>query len=54
MNEDTDYVSHFLRVHYQDFPAIFTSRLEKKGGVVEVDMIRSANGRNPVVRAKTK
>jgi len=43
VNEETDYVSHFLRVLHQDFPAIFASRLEKKGGFVEVDMIRSAN-----------
>ena len=43
VNIDEDYVSHFLRVAYQDFPSMFTARVtleEMRGGHVEVDLMR--------------
>lgn len=43
VNMDEDYISHFLRVAYQDFPSMFAARValeEMRGGHVEVDLMR--------------
>ena len=43
VNIDEDYISHFLRVAYQDFPTMFAARValeEMREGHVEVDLMR--------------
>ena len=45
VNENTKYVSHFLRVPYEDYPARFASIVaekERKGKKIEVDEMRLA------------
>ena len=41
LNVDTQYVGHFLRIPYRDYPTIFEEVLREKGDcVIEVDEMR--------------
>ena len=42
MNENTKYVSHFLRVPYKDYPDRFREAVAKHRRPVEVNEMRSA------------
>ena len=40
LNVDTQYVGHFMRIPYRDYPRVFDKELRKTYSVIEVDEMK--------------